>query len=257
MLASNQMHARAAAPADTAAASDSSDKRPAGAAAGNRPQFMQIVAATGKGGGGKSTTLVNLSTVAANRGLSVGVIDADPQASLCQWRGTRGKSTIKVVPCGEGDDLTAKVEDARLSGIQCLMIDTSPALGKHTLTAISLAHLVLVPTRPASLDLLVTRRRVELLKTMNRQFTCVINAAPPRRAGTEAPFVRQTRDSLRETGAYPWVGQITHRHSIVQALIDGKGVIEAEPDGLAAHEFVRLWSDIEMHASADIQRRHP
>ena len=245
MLASNQMHGGDAATAELITGQPGSD-RPVHLAAGGSSS-MHIVVAIGKGGGGKSTTLANLSTVAASRGLSVAVIDADPQASLCHWRGTRGKSLIKVVPCGESDDLAAKVDDARRAGIKWLLIDTSPALGEHTLTAIRLAHLVLVTTRPATLDLLVTRRRIDLLKTMKRDFTCVINAAPARRAGIEAPFVRQTRDSLRQVGGHPWVGQLTHRHSIMQALIDGKGVIEAEPEGLAAHEFVRLWADIEKH----------
>lgn len=216
---------------------------------------MQVVVAVGKGGGAKTTTLVNLAAVAANNARLVGMIDADPQASLCQWRGTRGKSVIRVVPCRDGDDLVGKVEEARLAGIEWLFIDTSPALGAHTLTAIRLAHIVVVPTRPATLDLLVTLRRVELLRTMNRDFACVISAAPPRRAGVDAPFVRQTRDSLRQAGARPWIGQITHRHSIVQALIEGKGVIESEPDGPAAQEFIRLWGDIETHASTTHQRR--
>ena len=239
-----------------AGASDPSGERPCSVAEGDR-QSMRIVTAIGKGGSGKSSLLANLATLAASRGMPVAVIDADPQASLCQWRGTRGKSTIKVVPCGEVDDLAIKVEDARRAGILRLMIDTSPALGTHTMTAISLAHLVLVPTRPTSFDVFVARRRIELLNTMNREFACVINAAPARRAGIEAPFVRQTRDSLRGAGAHPWVGQITHRHSIVQAMIDGKGVIEAEPEGLAAREFVWLWDDMERHASTCNQRRHP
>ena len=244
MLVSNQMHARGVVNANTAETPNPGNNRPAGTVAGSRPQSMQIFTAIGKGGGGKSTTLANLATVAAGCGLSVGVIDADPPQSLCQWRGTRGKSTIKVVPCGEGEDLASKVEDARRSGIQLLFIDTAPTLGEHTLAAIRMTDLVLVMTRPTTLDLLVTRRRVELLRTMSADFVCVINAAPPLRAGTDAPFVRQTRDSLCEIKAHPWRGQITHRHSIIQALIDGKGVIEAEPDNPATHEFVRLWAAI-------------
>ncbi len=255
MFASNQMHEGGAATAELTADQPGSGRPVRPAAGGSSP--MQIVVAIGKGGGGKSTTLANLSTVAATRGLAVAVLDADPQASLCNWRGTRGKSLIKVVPCSESDDLAAKVEEARRAGIKWLLIDTSPALGEHTLTAIRLANLVLVTTRPASLDLLVTRRRIDLLKTMKRDFTCVINAAPARRAGIEAPFVRQARESLRQVEGRPWVGQLTHRHSIMQALIDGKGVIEVEPEGLAAHEFVRLWADIERHASRVRNGRQP
>jgi CobQ/CobB/MinD/ParA nucleotide binding domain len=203
MLASKQMQAHGASNADATATTNLSGERAARAVAGSREQSMQIVIAIGKGGRGKSTTLANLATPAASLGLSVGVIDADPQASLCQWRGTRGNSIIKVVPCGDGDVLAAKVETARKAGIQWLFVDT----------------------------------------------------APPRREGMESPLVRQARDSLRQAGGRAWVGQITHRHSIIQALIDGRGVIEVEPEGPAAVEFAGLWAAINNHASRMRHRR--
>jgi chromosome partitioning protein len=253
MLTSKQVEARSP---DRAVAFKPSDGHADAAAAEDESQSMLIVTAVGKGGGGKTTALANLSTVAAKRGWSVGVIDADPQASLSQWRGTRGTSAIKVVPCGEGDDLNGKLESARRAGVKRLFLDTSPSLGEHTLEAIRLADFVVLFTRPASFDVFVSQRRIELLKTMGCDFACVINAAPARRAGIEAPFVRQAREFLRQAGGRPWVGQITHRHSIVQALTDGKGVIEAQPDDPATHEFERLWADIERHASGIKRRRH-
>jgi MinD-like ATPase involved in chromosome partitioning or flagellar assembly len=43
--------------------------------------MMQILTIIGKGDAGKTTTAVNLATVAAGLNMSAGVLDFDPQAS--------------------------------------------------------------------------------------------------------------------------------------------------------------------------------
>jgi chromosome partitioning protein len=57
-----------------------------------------IVFASPKGGVGKSTSAVLLSTVLAERGGSVTMIDADPNKPISQWANRPGKpAKLKVV----------------------------------------------------------------------------------------------------------------------------------------------------------------
>ncbi|MDQ2079053.1 AAA family ATPase [Xanthobacteraceae bacterium Astr-EGSB] len=203
---------------------------------------MKIIANIGKGGGGKSTIAANLATVAAGRGLSVCLLDADPQSSLCQWRAVRQTGDIKVVRC-EGT-VRARVKEAANAGIDWLIIDTAPELGEHTLEAVRIADFVLIPGRPANFDLAVTKQRVELLLTTGRAFTIVVNDAPPRRRRREAPLVRETREALLNIGGRLWDGQITHRVAIIYALLNGQSVLEFAPDSPAVDEYIGLWDHI-------------
>ena len=204
---------------------------------------MNVLIFIGKGGGGKTVTTINLAVVAHRLGLSVGLLDADPQCSLSDWRHARGTADIPVRPC-RPDQLEETLRLARRRNLHWLLIDMPPDLGTHTFAAVRAADLVLLPMRPALFDLAVTRQRVELCRTAGRRVAVVINAAPPRRENLESPLVRDARAALHNIGAGLWRGQITHRHCIPGALISGQGVAEVEPAGPAAAEYEQLWQAI-------------
>jgi chromosome partitioning protein len=204
---------------------------------------MKTVVLIGKGGGGKSSTAINLGVVAHQHGFKVGLVDADPQGSVRDWRYARGTKDIPVRSC-QPDELEATLGVARRAAIAWLFLDMPPHLGAHTLTAIRAADLVLLPMRPMRFDISVTRQRIALLRSTARPFGVVINGAPPRREGQDAPMVRDARAVLRDIGAHLWRGQITHRHVIPNALIAGQGVAETEPMGPAAAEYTELWRAI-------------
>jgi chromosome partitioning protein len=206
---------------------------------------MKVITLIGKGGGGKSTTAINLATVAAHHHMMVGVIDADPQGSLCHWRAMRGRADIKVVPANNQTRLSEVLDSACKARLDLLLIDTSPELGSHTLAAARASNMVLILARPAAFDLSVTQRRVEALRSVGVQFGIVLNATPPRRDAREAPHMRDAREALRGLCDRLWRGQITRRHIIIEAANAGKGVIECEPAGPAAIEYGFLWADVE------------
>ena len=154
---------------------------------------MQVITLIGKGGGGKTSTGIDLAVVAAGLGLSVGIVDADPQRSLSHWHTVRPKADIMVVACGAGQ----LDEDAALGprvAPDWLIIDTAPALGDHTLAAIRAADMVLIPMRPSIFDLRVTIRYAETMRPVGGRFAVVINSAPARREESlESPIVRDAR----------------------------------------------------------------
>jgi chromosome partitioning protein len=173
----------------------------------------------------------------------VGLIDADPQRSLSDLRIARRNSDIPVQAC-RMEDLPEKFALAQRSGLDQLIIDSPPGIGAHTLAAIGLAGFVILPMRPTIFDLRATRHWIDLLRSAGQAFGVVINAAPPRREGIDAPAVRDARNALESLGVKPWPGQITHRLVIPQSCISGRGVAETDPAGPAAVEYAALWRAI-------------
>jgi cellulose biosynthesis protein BcsQ len=203
---------------------------------------ISIVACAGKGGGGKTSTVVNLAVIAHRSGHRVGIIDGDPQRSSLAWRQARGNSEIPVHPT-DPQDLGKAVALARRANLGWLFVDMPPD-PSLAIVAAKHADLLLIPLRPALFDLKVTRSLIERLRSARGQYAVVINAAPARRDGEDAPLVREARAALLDIGARLWRRQITHRVGIPYAAVAGAGVAEVEPDGAAASEYSALYASI-------------
>lgn len=148
---------------------------------------VTIAAISGKGGTGKTTTVINLACALSELGHSVLAVDMDPQANLTSGVGFdpyRLEQTIYNVLTGEspnggaivttefgphllpsnpslsavegslqsgiGRELLLKGALARLtdgSGYEYVLIDTPPNFGFHTLNALAAADYVLVPVQ--------------------------------------------------------------------------------------------------------------
>jgi chromosome partitioning protein len=247
MLASNQSNTHEhVSPSSQSAASDTA-RRDGGRheASARRPGAMTIIACVGKGGGGKTTTTINLAVIARLQGLKVGIVDADPQGSTYEWRCARASSDIPVVRC-RPDQLNVLFNKARQAGAEGLFVDMPPD-PTQALAVIRAADFILIPTRPTFLDLKVTWPYIELLRSVGRPYAVMINAAPPMRQGEDALMVRDARQALSAMTRRLWTRQITHRHAVAYAVTAGRGVAEIEPHGPADAEYRALWIALAHH----------
>src|SRR3954468_4581448 len=78
-----------------------------------------------KGGCGKSTLTINLATAAMERGLTVGIIDLDPQSSLSRWAEQREREE-PIISDAKSRDVKKYVEAGRTLGLDLMIIDTPP-----------------------------------------------------------------------------------------------------------------------------------
>jgi chromosome partitioning protein len=207
-----------------------------------------IVFASRKGGSGKSTLAAHLAAHAHRPSRPCLLIDADPQGSLSLWHKLRntGEPHLRSGLRGVGEVVKA----ARREGYEYAFVDTPPNMSAVVTDAIRSATLVVIPARLAVFDLAAVRETIDVCRQSRKPYAIVINAAPARRDGTEAPFVAQAREALNKVNVPVWAGQITNRANYALALAEGEGAKEYDADSRAAEEIGRLWLAIEKSVKA-------
>jgi chromosome partitioning protein len=192
-----------------------------------------VVAASQKGGSGK-TTLVRSLAVAAEAGHApVVMLDTDPQGSLTAWYNRRTTETPQLAHLSTRS-ISEALEQLRAAGAKLVIVDTPPSVHPFVRDLVDAADLVLVPVRPSPDDLGAIGPTVELIETAGRPFAFVITQAKPRtRLAAEALRV------LAEHGRVaPTVLHDRADHPL--AAVSGLAVTEAAPDGKAAQEVTEL-----------------
>jgi chromosome partitioning protein len=197
-----------------------------------------------KGGSGKTTLAIHLAVQAQAAGRRSLLIDLDPQRSAAAWWRARESSTPQLVETEPGQ-LRDILEAASGDGVDLVVIDTRPSVEADAVQVAALSDLVLIPTRPAILDLRAILATLDVVKGSARRSAIVLNACQPSRGVGEASTTSDARRALRAFGVPVAPMTIAQRAALSHALVGGQTVTEAEPDGKAAKEMRALWRFIE------------
>jgi len=198
-----------------------------------------------KGGVGKTTLALHLAVIAQESGLRVLLIDLDPQGSAAAWWQAREADTpqLDVAQPGQLESLLAK---ARSAGIDLVVIDTRPSVEADAIQVASLSDYVLVPTRPAILDLRAILGTLDIVKGGRHRASIVLNACTAPRGGVgEASATSDARKALKAFGVTVAPMSIVQRASLAHALVGGQAVSETDPASKATKEIRALWRYIE------------
>ena len=210
-----------------------------------------IVAASQKGGSGKTTLSGHLAVEATRAGNGeIALIDTDPQGSLTEWWDARkdelaSPDDMPQLATVTLDDLAAKLAELRSEGVALAIIDTPPALTGSIERAIALADLVLIPARPSPHDLRAMGATVNIARKAGKPFLFVINGAAPR-----ANITAEAVAALSEHGRVAPV-ILYQRTEYASSMIDGRTVMETSALGRSAQEIADLWT----HVHAQITMR--
>ncbi|NCA72535.1 MAG: ParA family protein [Sphingobacteriia bacterium] len=197
---------------------------------------MQTIAIISqKGGTGKTTLALNLAVASEMSGLPTAIIDLDPQASAKEWSKSRARET-PVVISAHASQLEEVLKAAKENGAAISIIDTAPHSERDALAAARLADLILIPCRPAILDLRAMASTKELADLARTPALAVINAAPPR-----GHLPDEAAQAIRGYGLEVASVVIAHRAAFVHSLTVGQTVIEFEAGGKAAEEINKLF----------------
>lgn len=196
-----------------------------------------------KGGAGKTTLAVNVAGELANRGHTVALIDADPQASAYTWSRPRrlGFSVRASIPVGW--KAIAWIKGIYKSNTDFVLIDTPPELGDTFKLCVELSDLLLIPCGPSSLDINATGQTLTRIRELCRGGVEPPEAlVVPTRVDVSTPEGQQLAGELSGYG-FGVSNVVSFDMSYVRAYAMGQSVADFAPRSDADDE-IRLLVDM-------------
>lgn len=197
-----------------------------------------LALASQKGGSGKTTLSGHLAVQAQRAGAGpVVLIDIDPQGSLADWWNER-EAEMPAFAHTTVARLATDLQTLRQQGFKLAVIDTPPAITMAIQSVIQVAELIVVPTRPSPHDLRAVGATVDLCERAGKPLIFVVNAATPK--------ARITSEAAIALSQHGTVAPVTlhQRTDFAASMIDGRTVMEVDPNGRSAMEVAALWNYI-------------
>jgi chromosome partitioning protein len=216
-----------------------------------------IVVGNLKGGTGKTTIAVNLACTLADDGLTVSLLDVDPQATASDWsRSGRLPIRVEAAPLADGTASGRWLGRAAelASAADILVMDLPPVMVPAIASAIMIADLVLVPITPSAVDVAPTERVLGMIRNSreSRPDRKPKALLVPNKVDVRAYYHEATEaavDALRERWAPP-----IHQHTDhVNAFAVGSWTGAYAPSSTAAQDIFALADAVE--ALLGISRR--
>ena len=191
-----------------------------------------------KGGTGKTTLATNLAVAAEMAGQATVLLDLDPQSSAAKWGDRREQDTPAVISTHServGNILAVAAEN----GATLAILDTAPHTEASALDAARAAQMVLVPCKPALIDLQAIGSTMDVIHLAKVSARIVFNSVPSRGDLTE-----QAREAvgIYDVGCAPC--EVGHRIAFVHGYNAGLAAQEFEPQGKASKEIRSLYKYI-------------
>lgn len=181
-----------------------------------------ITVANLKGGSGKTTTSVFLAQALTDAGLSVLIVDADPQGSTLRWADAAGWEMATV-------GLPVRTLHSQLAGLatekDVVIIDTPPLEIQSGIvhSALRAADVVIVPTAPTPMEIervSAVRDAIQEIASLRPQGTAPLAAVLLTRTVANAASTAVWRASLESDGWTVLKTEVRRLEAIAQAAGD-------------------------------------
>lgn len=205
---------------------------------------MIITVGNIKGGVSKSSTSQSLAVGLMNRGLSVYLVDADPQETTAGWiEARRANAKLPAIRFGKH---TGKIRDELLAledSFDAVIVDVGGHDSDSLRWALAASSHVLIPFRPKRRDLQVLSKLDDLLsliKPVNPdcKFVAVITQAPP--LPSQMKRINEARDIINSFDIDTLKTIIYNRNVYDDADEEGSTIYELGTDKKAIAEFDSL-----------------
>ena len=205
-----------------------------------------------KGGSGKTTLALHLAAASSQK-RDTAVIDLDPQASAVRWSDRRASEIPPVISAHANrlPQVLVQVEEAEGPGGALVILDTAPHSDSTALDAAKASDLILIPCRPAILDLEAVSTSFDLVQTTGTPVFVVLNGVAPR--GREAD---DAAAAIAGLGIDVAPTRLVNRVAYARSLVTGLTAQEFRPKGKAAKEVSELHAFTCAHMHIGKDRAH-
>lgn len=201
---------------------------------------MKIIAFLNpKGGSGKTTATINVSSCLANSGKNIAVVDTDPQMSLTNWNKSQ-KAAFDVYTATSEKDVYQIRKD--LAEYDYVIIDGAGSLSVITSAAVMVSDLIIIPVTPSPLDFSAAGSVVTVLEAQAYNRPVEARFLITRKID-QATMLGILKESIAQTGITPFRTAITQRQSYVKSILDGESVFDIT-DSAAKGEIAVLTREI-------------
>ncbi len=208
-----------------------------------------ITVAQQKGGAGKTTLAANLAVEFARRGLSVALVDTDPQGSLGRWflqRRSRPAGAEVEFATASAWGVSYECEKLRRSH-DLVIVDTPPKADADLRPALREADLVLVPVAGSMVDLWAVDGLMDLVSREGRRALIVLNRL---RGGTRlAGEVAAAAEAVGGVATARLGARVTYAEAL------GEGLAAPDLRGPAAQEIAALADEVQAVLAAGEELR--
>ena len=203
-----------------------------------------ILAATAKGGAGKSTTIACLACWWQAAGRSIALVDADPNRTLTRWH-AKGAALGAVPLVSEAhEERIVDAIDGLTAAHELVLVDCPGFNGQVTLFAVGTADCVLIPCMTDEANVFEALRMGKLVdnvaKLANRPIPSYALLTRVKRASVAA----HSRAQLETLQARPLTSFLSDRAVFQESSFHGSSPVALEPRGQATREIKALAAEV-------------
>ncbi len=196
-----------------------------------------------KGGVGKTTLAVHLSTALAMQGRKTLLVDADPQGSSLDWSVSRNGAALFPTVGLPTKNLHKEIL-AHLHNYDDIVIDGPPRVNELARSAIMASDLVLIPVQPSPYDVWAAKEIVELLNEASVYKETQKSAFVVNRKIANTAIGRDVAEALAGYPIPVLNAAICQRVAFAESAAQGSTVLELEPGGIASQEIHNLLNEL-------------